>query len=321
MARNRRFLTVLIGWAGFSLFFAAWLQFQWGGGVVTQRFDNLSETLAALMADDVCGNAAWRHQRRIRIAWALIGASALSGGLGQAIWSYDELVMGQQTPFPSFADLGFLGAVPLAVAGVLLFPWVPSRATSFLRTILDALLVAGSLFIISWATVLGTVYRTGSGSLVAQLIGLAYPAGDIVIATIVRVLASRAPKENRLPFILLAGGLVANLLADSAFAYLTTTNTYGSGSTSDTGWAAGYLLIAVAGFRAATTRAGSAVTNDRTTGRIWLVLPYLPIALAAVVAVFEEALPGQLDPVVFWSVMVLIVGVVLRQYLMLTDNH
>src|SRR5207245_8288830 len=87
------------------------------------------------------------------------------------------------------------------------------------------------------------------------------------------------------------------------------------------GWAAGCLLIALAGFRAATTRAGSAVTNDGTTGRIWLVLPYVPIAAAAVVAVFEEALPGELDPVVFWSVMALIVGVVLRQYLMLTDNQ
>src|SRR6266566_3368107 len=295
MARNRRFLTVLIGWAGFSLFFAAWLQFQWGGGVATQRFDNLGETLVAFVAAAVCGIAGWRHQQRTRIAWALIGASALFWGVGQAIWSYYELVVGQQVPFPSFADLGFLGAVPLAVAG--------------------------SLFIISWATVLGTVYRTGSGGLIAQLIGLAYPAGDIVIGTIVLILASRAPKENRLPFILLAGGLVANLLADSAFAYLTTTNTYGSGSTTDTGWAAGYLLIAVAGFRAATTRAGSAVTNDGTTGRIWLVLPYLPIALAAIVAVFEESLPGQLDPVVFWAVMALIIGVVVRQYLMLTDNQ
>src|SRR5437764_963289 len=205
MARNRRFVTVLIGWAGFSLFFAAWLQFQWGGGEVTQRFDNLGETLAAFVAAAVCGIAAWRHQQRTRIAWALIGASALFWGVGQAIWSYYELIVGQQVPFPSFADLGFLGAVPLAVVGVLFFPWVPTRATSLLRTILDAILTAGSLFIISWATVLGTVSRTGSGGL---------------------------------------------------------------------------------------------------------------IALAAVVAVFEEALPGQLDPVVFWSVMVLIVGVVLRQYLM-----
>src|SRR2546430_17284961 len=164
MARNRRFLTVLIGWAGFSLFFAAWLQFQWGGGEVTQRFDNLGETLAALIAAAVCGIAAWRHQRRTRIAWALIGASALSWGLGQAIWSYYELVMEQQTPFPSFADLGFLGAVPLAVAGVLFFPWVPSRATSFLRTILDPLLVAGSPFIIRWATVRGRVTEPAPGA-------------------------------------------------------------------------------------------------------------------------------------------------------------
>src|SRR2546422_8122847 len=256
MARNHRFFTVLIGWAGFALFFAAWLQFQWGGGAVTQRFDNLGETLAAFIAAAVCAIAARRYQHRTRIAWALIGASALSWGVGQAIWSYYELVKGQQTPFPSFADLGFLGAVPLAVAGVLFFPWVTSRATSLLRTILDALLTAGSLFIISWATVLGTVYRTGSGGLIAQLIGLAYPAGDIVIGTIVLILASRAPKENRLPFILLARGLVHTLLADSAFAYLTTTNTYANGSTTDTGWAAGYLLIAVAGLLGAPTPAG-----------------------------------------------------------------
>src|SRR5256885_11032342 len=163
MARNRRLLTVLIGWAGFSLFFAAWLQFQWGGGAVTQRFDNLGETLAALIAAAVCGLAAWRHQGRTRIAWILIGASALSWGLGQAIWSYDELILGQQTPFPSFADLGFLGAVPLAVAGVLFFPWVPSRATSFLRTILDALLVAGAPFIINWGPPPGPGLPNGPG--------------------------------------------------------------------------------------------------------------------------------------------------------------
>src|SRR5438094_8253576 len=126
MAHNRRFLTVLIGWAGFSLFFAAWLQFQWGGGAVTQRFDNLGETLAALLAAAVCGIAAWRHQRRTRVAWALIGASALSWGLGQAIWSYYELVMGQQTPFPPFAELGFLGPVPPAAAGALFFRCAPS---------------------------------------------------------------------------------------------------------------------------------------------------------------------------------------------------
>jgi diguanylate cyclase (GGDEF)-like protein/PAS domain S-box-containing protein len=322
MASNRRLFILLSGWAGFCLFFAAWLYFHWGGSTATRRFDNIGETLVALVAAGACGVAAWRHQRRTRIAWALIGASALSWGLGQAVWSYYELVKGQQVPFPSLADLGYLAAVPLAVAGVLSFPSAPNRATSLLRTILDALLIAGSLFIISWATVLGTVYRMGSGGLLAQLIGLAYPAGDIVIATIVLIVASRAGRANRLLFLLLAGGLIANLLSDSAFAYLTTTNTYGTGNPTDTGWAAGYLLIAIAGLRAATMRAATpAAASDGTTGRIWLALPYVPLAAAAIIAVVEEALPGELDPVVFWCVMGVVVGVVLRQYLMLTDNQ
>ena len=321
MASNRRLFMVLIAWAGFSLFFAAWLFFHWGGTALTQRFDNIGETLAAFIAAALCGTSAWRHRERTRIAWALIGASALSWGVGQAIWSYYELVVGRQVPFPSFADLGYLGAVPLAVAGVLFFPSAPARATSLLRTILDALLVAGSLFIISWATVLGTVYRAGSDSLLAQLIGLAYPAGDIVIGTILLILASRAARGNRLPFMILTAGLIANLLSDSAFAYLTTTNTYGSGNPTDAGWMAGYLLVAVAAYWAASTRAASQSANDGTTGRIWLVLPYIPIAAAAIVAVIEETLPGELDPVVFYLVIAVVVGVALRQYLMLVDNQ
>src|ERR1700682_3568387 len=213
MTSNRRLFIVLIGWAGFCAFFAAWLLFHWGGTAVTQRLDNLAETLAAFVAAAACGIAAWRHQQRTRIAWALIGASALSWGLGQSVWSYYELVRGQQVPFPSLADLGYLSAVPLAVAGVLFLPSAPARATSLLRTILDALLLAGSLFIISWATVLGTVYRAGSGGLTAQLIGLAYPAGDIVIATIVLILASSDSRVNRMPFLLLAGGIIAQLMS------------------------------------------------------------------------------------------------------------
>jgi diguanylate cyclase (GGDEF)-like protein/PAS domain S-box-containing protein len=321
MASNRRLFIVLIGWAGFSLFFGAWMLFHWGGSPGTKRFDNIGETLVALTAAAACGIAALRHQHRTRIAWALIGASAFSWGVGQSVWSYYELLRGRPVPFPSFADLGYLGAVPLAVAGVLCFPSAPSRAASLLRTILDALLIAGSLFIISWATVLGTVYRAGSEGLLAQLISLAYPASDIVIGTIVLIVASRAPRANRLPLVLLAGGLTANLLSDSAFAYLTATNTYGAGNVSDTGWAAGYLLIAIAGLRAASTRAATPVANEGTTGRIWLMLPYLPIAGAAVVAIVEESLPRVIDPVIFWSMMFVIVGVVLRQYLMLVDNQ
>ena len=319
MASNRRLLIVLTGWATVSLLWAAWLAFSWGGITTTQRVDDIGEFVIAFMAAGGAGYAAVRHRNGTRIAWALIGVSALSWGLGEVAWSYYELVLGRQVPFPSLADVGYLLAVPFAIAGVLYFPSAPSRLTSLARTVLDGLLIAGSLLIISWATVLGTVYRSGSDSVLAQLISLAYPASDVVIATMIIILAARAPKTARLPLYLLAGGLLANLLADSGFAYLTTTNTYGPGSVVDAGWAAGYLLIAIAAICSTSIPALPAAPTG-PPGHLRLLLPYLPVGAAAVVAAIEELLPRALDPVIFWSLLVVIGLVVVRQFLTLNDN-
>ena len=319
MASNRRLLIALTGWAVVCLFFAAWLALVWGGVRATQRFDDTGEFVIAFIAAGAGAYAAFRHRHRNRIGWALIGVSAFCWGLGEVAWSYYELLLGRQVPFPSLADVGYLLAVPFAIAGVLCFPSAPSRVISMARTILDGLLIAGSLLIVSWATVLGTVYRSGSGGVLAQLISLAYPAGDVVIATMIIILAARAPRATRLPLYLLVGGLLANLLADSGFAYLTTTNTYGPGNVVDAGWAGGYLLIAIAAFFSASVPALPAAAPG-PPGRLRLLLPYLPVGAAEVVAAIEELQPGELDPVIFWGLLVVIGLVVVRQFLTLNDN-
>src|SRR5258708_31028031 len=182
MRENRRLFAALIGWAGLSLFFAAGMHFHWGGTAAVRRLDNIGETVAALVAATAYGVAAWRHQRRTRIACALIGTSALSWGLGQSVSSYYELVRGQLVPLPSLADLGYLGAVPLAVAGVLCFPSAPNRATSLVRTVLDALLTAGALFLINWVAGLGLGSRTPSGGVAGPPFNLAPPPPDPALA-------------------------------------------------------------------------------------------------------------------------------------------
>ena len=319
MANNRRLLIVLIGWAVFCLFFAAWLLFTWGGSTTTQRIDDIGEFVIAFVAAGACAFTAVRHRGRTRAAWALMSLSAAAWAAGEVAWSYYELIKGQQVPFPSLADFGYLMAVPFAIAAVLFFPSAPSRAVSLARTILDGLLIAGSLLIISWTTILGAMYRASDGGLLATLIGLAYPAGDVVIATMVIILAARAPRATRLPLFLLAAGLAANLLADSGFAYLTTTNQYGAGNVIDAGWVAGYLLIAIAALRAAATPALSA-TADARPDRLGLLLPYVPVVAGALVAAIQETQPGELDPVVFWSLLAIIVLVIIRQFLTLSDN-
>ncbi len=316
---SRRIWISLGAWVVFSGFFAAWLIFVWGGVRTTQAFDDMGEFIIAYFAAAACAFAALRHRQRTRTAWALMAASAFSWATGEVVWSYYELIQKIQTPFPSFADLGYLLAVPLAIGGVLCFPSATSRATSLTRTVLDGLLIAGSLLIISWSTVLGTVYRAGTANILTNLIGLAYPVGDVVIGTIVVILAMRTPRASRLPLFLLAGGLVANLLADSGFAYLTTTNKYGVGNPIDVGWAAGYLLIAMAALFAASTPALGAVTATRP-GRLGLLLPYAPVVVGALVAAIDEVRPGHLDEIIFWTLLAIVALVVLRQFLTLNDN-
>jgi len=50
---------------------------------------------------------------------------------------------------------------------------------SCLRSVLDGLVIAASLLLVSWAVVLGAVFRAG-GTNLADVIGLAYPVGDVV---------------------------------------------------------------------------------------------------------------------------------------------
>src|SRR5437773_9082907 len=166
-----------------------------------------------------------------------LGASRQRGrrlGDREGIWSYIEVIRGQQVPFPSLADAGYLAAVPLVVAGIAVFPG-RHRIASRAAFLLDGAIIAGALLIISWSTVLGMLYRAGSGDILSIVLGLAYPVSDIAIAVTALLLVSRTARSVRLPLLLVAAGLSANLLSDSAFAYLTTAQSYGPAQLIDTG--------------------------------------------------------------------------------------
>jgi signal transduction histidine kinase len=75
---------------------------------------------AALVAAAMCARTALRSDAAARRGWALMAASALFWAAGEAACCWYELIQGHEAPFPS-AVAGFLLAVPLAVAAVLIF--------------------------------------------------------------------------------------------------------------------------------------------------------------------------------------------------------
>ena len=77
------------------------------------------------------------------------------------------------------------------------------------------------------------------------MFNLGYPLSVMVVASLVIILATQAPRHNRASLGLVSAGLLWLAGADSSFSYLTALHRYGIGNTTDIGWVLGYFLIAL----------------------------------------------------------------------------
>jgi diguanylate cyclase len=316
MERGRTFVVATVAFALITVLFLVWMVIVIGGPRLTDAVDDLGELVAALVAAAACGLAASRMTSG-RACWVLLGASSLAWGAGEAAWSYYDLVSGVAVPFPSLADVGFLTSVPLAVAGLLLFPSSPRRVADRIQGILDGCIIAGSLLFASWVTVLQPLYNTHSGGALAQTLSLAYPASDVVMVSLVIILFARAGQKGRASLGLVMAGLVAFAIADSAFSYMTEVHSYGTGTFLDAGWVAGYLLVALGALRA--VYVPSTMSEARVT-TLSLVAPYVPVLAVLVVTAVELLLGHRMGTVGWIMVFALAVLVLGRQLLSLLDQ-
>ncbi len=288
-----------------------------------QELSNLGLTGAALLA----GCAAWfrarRHQGSVARFWRLLGIAALSWSAGQMVWTYYESVLGQEVPFPSLADVGYLGLPPFAAAALLSLPLSAPGLAGRVRTLLDGLMVAASLLLCSWIIVLGPVIRSGSDSFLAQLISLAYPIGDVIVITLVLYTWLRARHLHRrlpLSLSLVGTGLLAFAVADSGFTYLTTIDAYSSGNVIDIGWFAGFVLMLVAALLPGREEAPES-EQDVASRPLGNLLPYCAVSVALLTSVIELLRTGQTDVVVSWIRSALMVLLVARQVLTMWENQ
>jgi hypothetical protein len=303
--------------AALTILFLLWMILVIGGPRPTDGVDDIGELVAALAAAVACGTAARRAPVR-RACWVLLAASSFAWALGEAAWSYYDLIEDVQVPFPSYADVGFLAAVPLAIAGILLFPSSPRRAADRIQGILDGTIISGSLLFASWATVLGPLYNAHNGGAFKQTLSLAYPASDVIMVSLVIILYARAGQQERTSLILVMIGIVCFAVSDSAFSYLTEVNNYGIGSFLDTGWVAGYLLIGLGA-----VRAFSGPSTERSNARVTtlsLVAPYVPVLAVLAVTAVEILLGHRLTSADWIMVFVLALLVLGRQGLNWLDH-
>jgi diguanylate cyclase (GGDEF)-like protein/PAS domain S-box-containing protein len=319
---QRRFLVECATMAMLTLFWLAYMVLGVGGPQTTQAISNFGLIAAAASAGIACLVTARHSTPQHQRMWKLLGVSALSWGSGQAAWTWYETVLGRDVPFPSLADVGYLAAVPLAAAALLSLPFAARSVAGRVRQVLDGLMIAASLLLVSWVLVLSPLFRTDGDGILSQSISLAYPIGDVVVGTIVLVMLARARRGSGtrgIPLALLGGGLVAWAVSDSGFVYLTAVGSYSSGALIDAGWFLGYILILLAA-RKPTTR--PVVEEEAPSGvdRVGLFLPYIAVLGALTVSTVAQLQQGLLGLFVSWIRSFIILALIGRQVLSLLEN-
>ena len=286
---------------------------------------NGGQLLAAMLGSAGCAVAASRSEGQRRRAWQCLSAGTGSWAAGQAVWSYYEVLAGREVPFPSLADIGFLG-FPV-VAGVGLLIWSGTQGHQALargRDVMDGAIIAVSMLVLSWVTVMAPIVETSGGFGFSLVLSLAYPLGDVVLGTLVLITLFRSRSE-RITLGLLALGLGGFALADSLFLFMTTQGTYSSADlVSSSGWVFGFLFVGASGMSVALGARTSEGSEPPATGHsswLWLALPYLPLAGAGL-ALFMDLLKSHSSVLADLVLSVALVLLVLsRQFLAMIDNQ
>ena len=289
--RRRIFVAAAAAVALVSLAYALNIRTVFFGPHAVTAVDDIGEAVAAAIASAACAWAAHRARGKDRLGWALMGTSAGLWAAGEVVWSIYEVGMGVQVPYPSLADVGFLAAVPFAFVGIRAF-WSDARGTSARwRVWFDGVIVAIALTSTAWAFGLKDVWQSSSST---KILDLAYPVSDILIGTILILAIRRANQQQAGRMAFLLAGVASYSIADSAFAYLNAQGAFGAvGNIIDTGWFAGFLLIALA---AVYPTAPPKPATQQAPLDLWqLALPWMTLLLASAGDVYASLSGHEVD--------------------------
>jgi hypothetical protein len=222
-------------------------------------------------------------------------------------------------PVPSWADVGYLSAIPLAAAALLSHPATRRSGTARARSAVDGLVIATALFFLCWTLIVGSLWRSADLSTLGDIVAMAYPLGDVVVVFLVVLVIRGMTSGERLDLWCLLAGLLAITLSDAVYGYLTEVKGYETGNLIDAGWFAGYLAIALGAFCFRPEAASARAPESAQLTPVALIAPFLPILTALSVAAIQIELGERLDGVAWGSAFALVALVLIRQALLVID--
>jgi len=296
---------------------------------------DLSQLLAPMFAAvSGCLYAArgTHRTRSSRIGWVLISLGCFAWGLGQAAFSYYELILGRDNPFPGLSDIGYLAGYPFLVCGIIMLSG-SLATTGRVRRFLDSAIAAASFGVFSWHFLIYQQWVQSSSNLFTDVLTVAYPLCDVAAlfaATVLVLNGGAVTGIARRSSMLIAGGMCMVALTDSLWSYYTLIGIYHTGMWIDPGWSFGFTLI---GFGALVPywrpaqdeilpRHQAEVQAPSFGSVLNLVAPYLVATAAFIIVVVHDFMDDHRISLstMTWG-MTLLSLVAIRQVFTLVDNH
>ncbi len=165
----------------------------------------------------------FRRQEKTRLGsriWGAMTVGLLLWAAGEAIWGYYELVLQQDTPFPSVADiLWTLGYIPLIYS--VASQYLPLHASvDRPRRILMAATVSVVVILTVWLVILPILTDPEAGTPIEMFFNLAYPFGDLFLIAFATALVSAfRGGELMLAWGPITAGIILDSIADLLFSY------------------------------------------------------------------------------------------------------
>ena len=281
--------------------------------------NDVTQTAAAGVAAWACVGRRRRALGRARWGWVALAVGTAAWATGQAIWSVYEIALNRDSPFPSWADAGFLTFPVAASFAVFLFPAGQGRLRA--RDGLDGLVLALCLGTLSTAA--GLTPMVSGQSRLVQAVSLAYPVSDVIILTMAMLAVGRA-RHHRRTVGLVAAAMAAMAISDSFFTLQTASGTYSSTNYVALGWIGAFAFISTAAAVAAveSSAAGQAGAGGRRS-RIPVgtsLLPYLGLLAAATAVLADQAAGGGVSAPVRQLFGAAVALTLARQYLTVRHN-
>src|SRR6266516_2414892 len=214
---------------------------------------DLCWTWAAAFAAVACVAASRRvttsEQRR---AWRWIAAGCASFLAGQMVWNYYDLVRGAPPPYPSLADVGYLGIYACVIGG--------------LRTL-----------------VLGQPLRRTDPELVLDNVLVPFVVVALAVLWMILIQMLRRPAFSAATATLVLPSVIALAIGNQVYAVVALRGTYQAGGPLDLTWDTGLLLLAAAAAIAPDytlhLQRGRSLTHEPSTAARFIALV---IGLAAI---------------------------------------